>query len=142
MVQNGTEPVMQTENIIQDGDQYLYTTGGFMSSRVTDTFTFQFQVLPTSPLATTFVVQPATGIRAFKLEILYTFLSTGMFIAATLTITGGLNAGLNSPATVYQLQVFNSPAHAGPREFKVNTNGGTDIDSYINCDYGVLTKQY
>jgi hypothetical protein len=143
MVQSGTEPVMQTENIIQNGDQYLYTTGGYMSSDGTDTFTFQLEVTPATPPPPLFNVQPGTGIRPFKLEILCTFVSTGMFVAATLTIGGNFdNLSLNIPAAVYQYQVSQGPALSGPREFIVRTNGGASNASSLECNYGVLTKPY
>ena len=126
---------MGTTSTIADGDQYLYTTGGLLNGA--DTFTFVYILTPASQFPI-FSISTPLSVNTFKLEVLYTFLSSQVIIAATLTVGSTAN---NTPATIYQNRQapVTSPA---PRQFDILATGGTLVSSNLVCDYGVLTKPF
>jgi hypothetical protein len=132
----GTGNMATTATII-DGDQYLYTTGGFLVSTTTDRFQFIYNLSPATFFSMFRIDLDTQSIqRPFQLEILSTFLSTEVVISATLTV----GSAQNLPNSVY---LFNTNAltDSGPRTFDVQAGGG-DVGSYLECNYGVLTKTY
>jgi hypothetical protein len=129
---------MGTTSTIADGDQYLYTTGGILNGS-DDTFSFIYVISPMSQFPIFAIKTPLDREQStFKLEVLYTFLSSDVIIAATLTVGSTAN---NTPATIYQNRQapVTSPA---PRTFDILATGGTLASSNLVCDYGVLTKPF
>jgi len=123
---------MGTTSTIIDGDQYLYTTGGILNGA--DTFTFIVFITPATFLPI-FLISAPLSVSTFKLEVLYTFLSSQVLIDATLTVGSTSN---NTPATIYQNQQTAATSVA-PRAFDIQATVALP-GSNLLCEYGVLTK--